>query len=287
MEAPVLIQPKSGKEFTVYSDTSHVGLGCVLMQEIKVVAHASPQLKTHERRWIELLKGYDCTIEYHPGKANVVANALSRRAMTDLRVIFARLSLFDDGSLLAELQVEKGNTEDFGLNSKGVPHFHGRICVRKDTKLKQSILREVQVAPMLCILVEVKAEHQLPSGLLQPIKISLWKWERVTMDFISGLPLTPTKKDFLWVIMDRLTKSAHFIPVRTDYSLQKLAKLYMSEIVRLHGLELPPELDRIHDVFHVSILRRYRSDLMHIVPVEEIEVKLDLTFEEEPVQILE
>ena len=64
-----------------------------------------------------------------------------------------------------------------------------------------------------------KVEHQLPSGLLQPVKIPLWKWERVTMDFVSGLPLTSTKKDSVWVIVDRLMKSAHFIPVRTDYSL--------------------------------------------------------------------
>ena len=76
----------------------------------------------------------------------------------------------------------------------------------------------------------------MPSGLLQPVKIPLWKWERVTMDFVSGLPLTPTKKDSVWVVVDRLTKSAHFIPVRTDYSLQKLAKLYVAEVVRLHGV---------------------------------------------------
>ena len=60
---------------------------------------------------------------------------------------------------------------------------------------------------------QVKAEHQLTSGLLQPVKIPLWKWERVTMDFVSGLPLTPSKKDSVWVIVDRLTKSTHFIPV--------------------------------------------------------------------------
>ncbi|KAA3488018.1 DNA/RNA polymerases superfamily protein [Gossypium australe] len=116
-EASVLIQPVPGKEFTVYSDVSHV--------EGKVVASASRQLKTHEanylthdlelavvslkylvtqkelnlrqHRWIELLKGYDCTTEYHPGKDNVVADALSHRAMTDLRAMFARLSLFDEG----------------------------------------------------------------------------------------------------------------------------------------------------------------------------------------------
>ncbi|XP_016673253.1 uncharacterized protein [Gossypium hirsutum] len=171
------------------------------------------------------------------------------------------------------------------------------------------------------------------------------------MDFVSGLPLTPTKKDLVWAIIDRLTKFAHFIPVHTDYSLQKLAKLYVAKIVKLYGeasdrqksytnlkcreieysvgdyvflkvspwkkllrfgrkgklsprfigpyrilkgvglvtyqLELPPELDRIHDVFHVSMLRYYRFDPTHIVPVEEIEIRPDLTFEEEPVQILD
>ena len=64
------------------------------------------------------------------------------------------------------------------------------------------------------------------------------------MDFVSGLPLTPSKKDLIWVIVDRLTKSAHFIPVRTDYSLQKLAKLYVAKIVRLHGVPVSIISDR-------------------------------------------
>ncbi|KAA3473135.1 DNA/RNA polymerases superfamily protein [Gossypium australe] len=107
-------------KFTVYSDASHVGLGCVLMQEGKVVAYCiiytdhkslkylltQKELNLRQRRWIELLKDYDCTIEYHPGKANVVADALSRKAMTNLRATFACLSFFDDGSLLVELQVK-------------------------------------------------------------------------------------------------------------------------------------------------------------------------------------
>ncbi|KAA3466696.1 DNA/RNA polymerases superfamily protein [Gossypium australe] len=145
--------PRLGKKFVVYCDASHTGLGCVLMQEGKVVAYASRQIRPHkvnypthdlelaavvfalkiwrhylygeksiiytdhkslkylltqkeQRRWIELLKDYDCSIEYHPGKANVVADALSRKVVFDLRAMFARLSLFEDGSLLAELQVK-------------------------------------------------------------------------------------------------------------------------------------------------------------------------------------
>ena len=94
------------------------------------------------------------------------------------------------------------------------------------------------------ICQQVKAEHQVPSGLLQPIMIPEWKWDRVTMDFVSGLPLSASKKDAIWVVVDRLTKSAHFIPVRTDFSLDKLAELYVSQIVRLHGVPISIVSDR-------------------------------------------
>lgn len=91
---------------------------------------------------------------------------------------------------------------------------------------------------------QVKAENQFPSGLLQSIHISQWKCERVTMDFVNGFPLKPTKKDSIWVIVDRLTKTTNFILVRTDYSLQKLAKLYIFEIVRLHRVLMSIISDR-------------------------------------------
>ena len=83
---------------------------------------------------------------------------------------------------------------------------------------------------------QVKAEHQKPAGLLQPLAIPEWKWEQITMDFISGLPKTIKGHDSIWVIVDRLTKSAHFIPVKTTYTLDKLAETYVQEIVRLHGI---------------------------------------------------
>ena len=83
---------------------------------------------------------------------------------------------------------------------------------------------------------KVKAEHQVPSGLLQPIIIPEWKWDQITMDFMVGLPLTGRKHDLIWVVVNRLTKSAHFLPVTTNYSLDKLAELYIKEIVRLRKL---------------------------------------------------
>ncbi|KAG8483033.1 hypothetical protein CXB51_021970 [Gossypium anomalum] len=302
-EAPVLIQPKSGKDFTVYSDASHVGLGCVLMQEGKVVAYASRQLKPHEgnypthdlelaavifalkiwrhylygersvlymdnkslkylltekelnlrqRRWIELLKDYDYSIEYHPGKANVVADALSRRAVSDLRAMFARLSLYDDGSLLVELQqVEKGETSEFGLNSEGVLCFRGRICTPKDSDLKQSILMEAHGG--LC------AMHPGGNKLYHDLRELYW-WlglkrevtdEDTTLEVGEGnqglcewATLDTNEEGLGLVVVDRLTKFAHFILVRTDYSLQKLAKLYVAEIVRLHGVPVSIISDR-------------------------------------------
>ena len=83
---------------------------------------------------------------------------------------------------------------------------------------------------------KVKIEHQRPSGMLQPLKVPQWKWESIAMDFVSGLPRTRTGFDAIWVIVDRLTKSAHFLPIRMTYTLEELARLYIKEIVRLHGV---------------------------------------------------
>ncbi|KAK8521849.1 hypothetical protein V6N12_066431 [Hibiscus sabdariffa] len=344
INAPVLTQPVSGKEFVVYSDASYVGLGCVLMQEGRVVAYASRQLKVHEKnypthdielaavvfalkiwrhylygekcivytdhkslkylmtqkelnlrqhRWLELLKDYDLSIEYHPGKVNVVADALSRKMAVELRAMFSSLSISRDGGLVAELQVKptliqlirekqlrdramaahvqditEGKPTDFRFRDEGVLCFKDRIVVPDDSKLRRTILTEAHSSPFAmhpgstkmyrdlkgeyywvglkkdvaefvskCMVCQrVKAEHQFPSGLLQPLRIPEWKWERITMDFVTGLPLTPSKKDSVWVIVDRFTKCAHFLPVHTTYTYDKLAELYIREILRLHGV---------------------------------------------------
>jgi hypothetical protein len=90
----------------------------------------------------------------------------------------------------------------------------------------------------------VKAEHQRPAGLLQPLKISEWKWEEIGMDFIVELPRTQAGCDLIWVIVDRLTKVAHFIPVKIIYSGAKLVELYMFRIVCLHGVSKKIVSDR-------------------------------------------
>jgi hypothetical protein len=86
------------------------------------------------------------------------------------------------------------------------------------------------------VFQRVKVEHQRPTGLLHPLKIPEWKWEQIGMDFIMGLPRTPAGYDSIWVIVDRMTKVAHFIHVRTNYTGAKLAELYMARIVCLHGV---------------------------------------------------
>jgi hypothetical protein len=93
--------------------------------------------------------------------------------------------------------------------------------------------RDVAEYVTLCDTCQwVKAEHQWPAGLLQPLQVPEWKWEEIAMDFVVGLPRTQSSYDSIWVIMDRLTKVAHFIPVKTTYSGLQLAKLYMSRIVK-------------------------------------------------------
>ncbi|KAH0672776.1 hypothetical protein KY290_026933 [Solanum tuberosum] len=91
---------------------------------------------------------------------------------------------------------------------------------------------------------QVKYAHRRPAGLLQRMPIPEWKWERIAMDFVVGLPKTLGKFDSIWVVVDRLTKSVYFIPVRIDYNTEQLAKVYVKKVVRLHGVFLSIISDR-------------------------------------------
>ena len=105
--------------------------------------------------------------------------------------------------------------------------------------------REVAQVVSACETCQrVKLEHQKPAGMLNPLSIPEWKWENIAMDFVVGLPATSNRLDSIWVIVDRLTKSAHFIPVRSNYSVDKLAQVYVEEIVRLHGVLVSIVSDR-------------------------------------------
>ena len=83
---------------------------------------------------------------------------------------------------------------------------------------------------------KVNVEYQKPSGLLTQPEIPEWKWEMITMDFVTKLPKSPNGYDTIWVIVDRLTKSAHFLPIKENDKMEKLTWTYLKEIVRLHGV---------------------------------------------------
>ncbi|GJZ53748.1 putative reverse transcriptase domain-containing protein, partial [Tanacetum coccineum] len=102
-------------------------------------------------------------------------------------------------------------------------------------RMKKDIV--VYVSRCLTCL-KVKAEHHRPSGLLQQPKIPEWKWEWIAMDFVTKLPRTSSGHDTIWVIVDRLTKSAHFLPMRGDYKMDRLARLYLNEIMARHGVPI-------------------------------------------------
>jgi hypothetical protein len=161
-------------------------------------------------------------------------------------------------------------------DEEGALWYKGRICVPNLKKLKDKILREAHESAYsihpggnkmyhdlkatywwygmkrdiaeyvaLCdTCQQVKAEHQRPARLLQPLQVPEWKWEEIAMDFIVGLPRTQSGYDSIWVIVDRLTKVAHFIPVKTTYLGPQLAELYMSRIVCLHGVPNKTVSDR-------------------------------------------
>ncbi|WMV26553.1 hypothetical protein MTR67_019938, partial [Solanum verrucosum] len=110
---------------------------------------------------------------------------------------------------------------------------------------------------------QVKVEHQKPAGQVHEIAIPLWKWEAINMDFTTGLPRSCHKFDSIWVIVNRLTKSSHFLPVRATLTAEDYAGLYIREIVRLHG------------------------DPSRVVPVEDVQITEELSYEETPVAILD
>ncbi|WMV41715.1 hypothetical protein MTR67_035100 [Solanum verrucosum] len=218
--------------------------------------------------------------------------------------------------ILVELEeaVLKKSVEAFFQGGDGVLRYQGRLCVPNVDGLREKILEEAHgsqysihpgVIKMYHDLREVywwngmkkdiaefvakcpncqqvKVEHQRLGGLSQDIAIPTWKWEDVNVDFIVGLPHTRWQHDLIWVIVDRMTKSAHFIPIKVSYSTEEYAKMYLREIVRLHGIPLSI-------ISGVSCLNVEEMcwDATYIVPLEGLEIKENLAYEEVPVEILD
>ncbi|GJX89736.1 reverse transcriptase domain-containing protein [Tanacetum coccineum] len=272
--APILALPEGTKDFMMYYDASLKGYGAVLIQREKVIAYASRQLKVHEenytthdlelgavvfalrlwrhylygtkcvvftdhkslqyilnqkelnlgqRRWIELLSNYDCEIRYHPGKI--------REAQKE---VMKRKNLLRFGGL-RDLVMHESHKSKYSIHP-------GSDKMYQDLKLLYwwpNMEADIATYVSKCLTcMKVKAEHQKSFELLQQPEILVWKWERITMDFVNGLLRTPSGYDTIWVIVDRLTKSAHFLPMKKTYSMEKLMQLYLKEVVCRHGIPI-------------------------------------------------
>ncbi|GJX61222.1 putative reverse transcriptase domain-containing protein [Tanacetum coccineum] len=274
------------------------GTKCTVFTDHKSLQHILNQkeLNMRQRRWLELLSDYDCEIRYHPGKANVVADALSRKERIKplrVRALVMTIGLNLPKQIL-EAQIEAQKPENIknedvgGMIRKDIPkeklepRADGTLCLNgrswlpcygdlrtvimhESHKSKYSVhpgsdkmyqdMKKLYWWPNMkadiatyvskCLTcARVKAEHQRPSGLLVQPKIPQWKWDNITMDFVTKLPKSSQGHDTIWVIVDRLTKSAIFIPMRENDPMEKLARMYLKEVVTRHGIPVSIICDR-------------------------------------------
>ncbi|XP_050915388.1 uncharacterized protein LOC127130419 [Lathyrus oleraceus] len=260
--------PKSA--IKIRSFLSLDGLGGVLMQNVQVVAYASRRLKIHEMNY----PTHDLEF-YHSGKVDVVEDASSRKFLHMSMLMVRELELieqFRDMSLVCEEtpnnmnlgmlkltsgileEIKEGRKIDLGLIDRLMLNNQGKrgelrinendamglidmVCVPDIPELKKRMKKRVVEFIYVCLTCQKsKIEHQKLLGLMQSFNIHECKWDIISMDFVMSLPKTTKERDSIWVIIDRLTKLAHFIPIKISYHLYELAELYIEKVVSLDDI---------------------------------------------------
>ncbi|XP_070011901.1 uncharacterized protein [Nicotiana sylvestris] len=228
--APAAFMDLMNRVFKLFLDRFVI----VFIDDILIYSRSQEEHENHLRTVLQTLREYQLYAKF--SKSNVVADALSRKSMGNLAHIAPakrllakniqrledtgiRFSVENSEALLACAQAKSSLVECI----KATQYEDEQLCKYRDEVLagrnKDMIVESdgvLQMGDMLCV-ADVKAEHQRPAGLLQQIEIPEWKWERITMDFVTRLPRTLRGYDSVWVIIDRVTKSAHFLPVKTTY----------------------------------------------------------------------
>ncbi|GJT40512.1 putative reverse transcriptase domain-containing protein [Tanacetum coccineum] len=266
------------------------------------------ELNMRQRHWLELLSDYDCEIRCHPGKADVVADALSRKehnkplqvralVMTIGWIIPKTSGPHADGTLclngrswlpcygdLRTVIMHESHKSKYSIHPGSDKMYQDMKKLYWWPNMKADIATYVRKC-LTC--AKVKAEHQRPSGLLVQPEIPQWKWDNITMDFVMKLPKSSQGYDTIWVIVDRLTKSALFLPMRETDPMEKLARMYLKE--KALGTTLAYEVltyssetrDKVRDYSKLS------TGYAASIPLAEIHIDDKLYFMEEPVEIID
>nr|GEX18551.1 reverse transcriptase domain-containing protein [Tanacetum cinerariifolium] len=185
------------------------------------------ELNMRQGRWIELLSDYECEIKYHPCKANVVADALSRKEMLKPRRVRAMSITIHYGLKTKILEAQGEASKDLKAPAEWLKGL--------ETHFEKLIMDEAHTSRYLIHPGADKMYYDLRDLYWWP-EIPEWKWEKLVMDLVTKLHRRSSGYDAIWVVVDRLNKSAHFLPICEDYKMDKLAKIYINEIVARHGV---------------------------------------------------
>nr|GEV98203.1 hypothetical protein [Tanacetum cinerariifolium] len=236
-------------------------------REEELGAHILDQkeLNMRQRRWFELLSNYDCEIRYRPGKANVVADALSQKEWIKLLRVQALVMTI---GLNLPVQILNAQTEAMKEENVKEENLYG-------------MNKEFETRPDGTLCIE-KRKPEIPQ----------WKWKKITMDFIMKLPKTSSGYDIIWLIVDCLTKCTHFLPMKETDSMERLTRLYLKKVVSWYGVSvsiISGRDSRFTSRFWQSLQKALKllSDESLVIPLDEIQIDDKLHFVEEHVEFMD